>query len=250
MINERLTGCIKKINSLQDHEKSELLQLMLKHYDGIDTEIFFKDMADKDHIILLYDQELLQLRGFSTLKILQIASVEEHICLFSGDTIIEPDYWGGTQLPRFWCAYINFIRKLHPRKNIYWMLIAKGYKTYRFLPVFFKNYFPCKDQALDKNPLKNMLDFYAKFYFNNRYDDCSHLIDQGKIKDRLKEGVADIDALCQQDPHIEYFLQCNPDWKMGVELASITQVGDDNLTQLGKRMFKLSQIINEDNIHV
>ena len=32
-----------------------------------------------------------------------------------------------------------------PRAEFYWFLISKGYKTYRFLPLFFREFYPRHD---------------------------------------------------------------------------------------------------------
>ncbi|HTM05808.1 MAG TPA: hypothetical protein VL201_01060, partial [Patescibacteria group bacterium] len=236
MLNEKLKGCIKLIKKLGPQEKSELFSLMTRHYNDVNENKFLHDLSDKHHIILFYDKKLNQLRGFTTLKILQLNTYDEHVCLFSGDTIIEKGYWGSVQLPRLWCVYINAIKEWYPGKKIYWLLTAKGYKTYRFMSVFFCDYYPHYNKNLSY--LKELLDSYAFFQFQERYDLKTHLIDNGKIKDRLKPGVADIKHEHDQDASVKFFIESNPDWVKGTELASILEVTEDNLTLLGKRMFK------------
>lgn len=236
MLNEKLKGCIKLIKKLGPQEKSELFSLMTRHYNDVNENKFLHDLSDKHHIILFYDKKLNQLRGFTTLKILQLHSHDAHVCLFSGDTIIEKGYWGSVQLPRLWCVYINAMKEWYPGKKIYWLLTAKGYKTYRFMPVFFCDYYPHYDKKAI--PLKELLDSYAFLQVQDRYDPQTHLIDSGKMKDHLKPGVADINHERDKDAHVEFFLESNPDWANGTELASILEVTEDNLTMLGKRMFQ------------
>lgn len=254
MLNEKLIGCFKLINELEMHEKEALFSLMSRHYDDINKGAFLADLDDKHHVILLYDKECNQLRGFTTLKVLQLHQDCQHVCLFSGDTIIEKDYWGSVQLPRLWCVYINAMKEWFPHKKIYWLLTAKGYKTYRFLSVFFREYYP--HYQLKSETLKVMLDRYADFQVGTRYDANTHLIDCGKIKDRLKPGIADVNHARDYDDHVKYFLKMNPNWHWGTELASILEVTEANLTVLGKRMFRQAQnkpesvkCLIEDNSH-
>lgn len=236
MLNEKLIGSIKLIASLRVDEKNDLYSLMNCHYDDVDQSQFLQDLADKHHIILFHDKESRQLRGFTTLKVLQLSADDNHICLFSGDTIIEKEYWGSVQLPRLWCVYINAMKEWFPGKVIYWLLLAKGYKTYRFMSVFFKNYYPHYDAV--SSPLKYMLDRYAYAQCGDRYNRATHLIDGEKIKDRLKAGIADINSEDTKDPHVLFFLIKNPRWIHGSELASILEVSENNLTALGRRMFQ------------
>lgn len=236
MLNEKLIGCINLIKKLQIEEKKALFSLMFRHYDDVNENTFLNDLADKHHAILFYDKELKQLRGFTTLKILQLTPHEEHICLFSGDTIIEKKYWGSVQLPRLWCVYINAMKKWYPGKKIYWLLTAKGYKTYRFISVFFRDFYPHHHRKFSQ--LKELLDNYASLQVNDRYDPKTHLIDGGKTKDRLKPGVGDINNERNQDAHVKFFFNTNPNWVNGTELASIVEVSENNLTNLGKRMFQ------------
>ena len=42
----------------------------------------------------------------------------------------------------------------HPGTNLYWLLTSKGYKTYRFMPVFFHEFHPC--YAPNRRPLKTI----------------------------------------------------------------------------------------------
>jgi hypothetical protein len=236
MLNENLISSIKLIKKLQTKEKNELFSLMSRHYDDVSENKFLNDLADKHHVILFYDKEFNQLRGFTTLKILRLNSCDEHVCLFSGDTIIEKNYWGSVQLPRAWCIYINAMKKWYPGKKIYWLLTAKGYKTYRFMSVFFRDYYPHYNKK--STPLKELLDSYAFLQVQDRYDSKTHLIDSGKTKDRLKAGVADINHQRDHDAHVKFFLESHSNWINGTELARILEVTESNLTVLGKRMFQ------------
>ena len=51
------------------------------------------------------------------------------------------------------------LRAAHPDSELYWLLTSKGYKTYRFLPVFFHQFYPCcaaETPALEKELLEGV----------------------------------------------------------------------------------------------
>lgn len=62
--------------------------------------------------------------------------------VYSGDTIIRPAYWGTPELPRSWIKTV-LEKSADMPQPLYWLLISSGYKTYRFLTVFYKEFYPC-----------------------------------------------------------------------------------------------------------
>ena len=61
---------------------------------------------------------------------------ERLVGVFSGDTIIDQEYWGETELFRVWGEHVYELSERTPYASVYWFLITSGYKTYRFLPIF------------------------------------------------------------------------------------------------------------------
>ena len=75
------------------------------------------------------------------------------------DTIVRRDAWGSSALPRTWIASVNALRRHYPRGRYYWLLITSGYRTYRFLPLFWRNFAPCFDEP---TPMREWLPAYAE----------------------------------------------------------------------------------------
>jgi hypothetical protein len=71
---------------------------------------------------------------------------QDIVAFFSGDTIVAREYWGETILSRLWSqtvfAEADRIVAERPAAQVYWFLICSGYKTFRFLPVFFSRILP------------------------------------------------------------------------------------------------------------
>jgi hypothetical protein len=53
---------------------------------------------------------------------------------------------------------------------------------------------------------------------------------------RLRAGLDNVPAGRENDPHIEFFLACNPGHAQGDELACLTELSRKNLTAAGRRM--------------
>jgi hypothetical protein len=153
--------------------------------------------------------------------------------LYSGDTIIDKEFWGSSLLAKMWLKYAFKRKNENPNILFYWFLISKGYKTYKFLPVFFEDFYPNIDGCKDSN-YKAILDFFAFFKFKENYDSKKGLIMFEGKKDKLKKGVAEISDKNTLDKHTKYFLNKNPNWHQGDELACITLIDETNLRSRAK----------------
>ncbi len=56
--------------------------------------------------------------------------VKPRHAFFSGDTIIEKEYWGNRALTCAMYRYIVSFKLRYPLVPVYWILISKGFKTY------------------------------------------------------------------------------------------------------------------------
>ena len=89
--------------------------------------------------MLLEERESGQPAGFSTQKRLFLSVDGEPLAaLFSGDTIVRPQFWGEPTLARAWARLAFDFAEAERPLRAFWFLICSGYKTYRFLPVFFR----------------------------------------------------------------------------------------------------------------
>ena len=149
----KLESQIVAANELRSEEAAQMCRLMQAHYEGVTERQFLADLNAKQWAILLRDKS--RLCGFST-QILFDHSFDGATVkiVFSGDTVIEKSHWGSLALPVAWGRLMLSLLAKHPGTNLYWLLTSKGYKTYRFLPVFFREFYPCHNQetpAFEKN---------------------------------------------------------------------------------------------------
>ena len=116
----------------------------------------------------------------------------------------------------------------HPASELYWLLTSKGYKTYRFLPVFFHEFYPCF--ASQTPPFeKALLEGVASQRFGQRFDPATGILRAEAGAQRLRDGIAGIDASRLRDPHVAFFQNRNPGHARGDELVCLARFHGDNL---------------------
>ncbi len=143
-MNGQLIAC-QDLTLTHRHAMRRLLET---HFAGVSEAVFEADLAEKNWIILLED-EAGTLVGFSTLLLYRTEHDNEPITVvYSGDTIVTPSAWGSSALARTW---IHAVWQLHAACGVgrlFWLLITSGYRTYRFLPVFWQCFHPRHDAPM------------------------------------------------------------------------------------------------------
>jgi hypothetical protein len=239
-----LHGEVRRVEEVTASERGSMLGLMRQYFENVTPQAFARDLDEKEWAILLRDSGG-EIRGFSTLMRLEAEVDGELItAFFSGDTIIAREFWGETALPRMW-ARLAFdlatqIRRERPDAKIYWFLIASGYKTYRFLPVFFRDFFPRFDAETPAFESR-VLQVLGRQKFGDQFDSKRGIV---RFEDAaaLREGVAEITDERLQDAHIAFFVRANAGHARGDELACLCEISEANLTAAGRKMLGLERL--------
>ena len=215
----------------------EMYALYSHYYEATDRDRFEQDLAQKTHTMFLYDESS-TLRGFSTLALYPF-SLENTTCqvVFSGDTIIHDDYWGQQVLPMKWIELTGTFKSRQPDVPLYWFLIVKGYRTYRYLPLFAKEYYP-NHRGATPQPMQSILDALARARFGDCYDAARGVIHFEESRGHLSAGWVDVPERVADRPDVQFFLQNNPGHVRGDELACITELSLDNLRRRARAYFE------------
>jgi hypothetical protein len=214
----------------------KMFQLLTAHFDGVTRPQFERDLAEKNRAILLFREGALV--GFSTILAYTTKLEASPInVIYSGDTIVSPTAWGTTALPRAWVAAVNELRADLPEHPCYWLLLTSGFRTYRFLPVFWRDFFPRYDRATPA-PIKTLLKHLGKERFGDQFDPV-HGIVRFAHPQKLNHDLQCVDTGRSQNPHIAFFNQRNPGHVQGDELVCLTEICEDNLTRAGQRMTRI-----------
>jgi len=203
----------------------EAFDLFAEHYEGADRARFEEDLADKRLVVVLEDSVTGRLRGFSTVHVSRRRDVRGRACtvVFSGDTVIHHECWGQGQLQRVFTRLLLRIKLRRPWQPLYWFLICKGYRTYLLLVNHVHRAVPRHDLQPPRR-LQAMLDVVATERFGEHYD-----ADLGLV--RWPEAAShehvrpDIGAISQEltasNPHVALFVERNPEYERGDELACL-----------------------------
>lgn len=215
-------------------ERDAMYRLLSGFFEGVTRERFEADLAEKPWVLLLEDEE--GLKGFSTLLLYETFLPGEGICtvVYSGDTIVDPAAWGSAALPRCWIAAVRRLREEHPQGRLWWLLLTSGFRTYRFLPVFWKDFWPRWDAATPPD-IQARLDALAGERLGSLYQDG---IVRFPEPQKLRGELAEVPPGRRLDPHVAFFLEKNPGWVEGDELVCLTGIAEENLTAAGRRMWQ------------
>jgi hypothetical protein len=198
---------------------------------------FQRDLGNKNWVILLKDSESGSIQGFSTLAFYSSNVRDKEVgVVYSGDTIIRPKFWGTPELPRTWIKTVLEVGETLP-KPLYWLLISSGYKTYRFLTIFYKDFYPRYDQPTPPE-IQAIIHHLANERFGSEYSPQFGVIRFKTGATPLRHGVAEITERRLKDPNVAFFIQKNPGHADGDELVCLTHIHPDNLTPAGRRMIR------------
>jgi hypothetical protein len=231
----RLKGILVPVTSITVVQREEMFRLFDRYYENVTRSAFLADLAEKHWAIMLLDPRTDALCGFSTQMLLEARVDGVSVrCLFSGDTVVARDHWGDIALSRVWGRLaLSLIDRYNPGE-LYWFLISKGYKTYRFLPLFFREFYPRYDVPTPDWACR-LIDIFAHRKFPLTYDTTAGIIRANQHKDRLRSGVADLTAERLRNPHVRFFEQRNSGYVHGEELCCLAPLSRDNFTPAAYR---------------
>jgi hypothetical protein len=218
---------------LTNAQRNEMFRLLEQHFDGVSPQQFARDLAEKKLVLRL--QRDGRLVGFSTLLAYATRLEGETVnVIYSGDTIVAPEAWGTTALPRAWVAGVEVLRATLPPGKCFWLLLTSGFRTYRFLPVFWREFFPRFDRPTPPE-MARLLRHVGRERFGSQFHGSTGIVRFGHPQ-RLRAGLEEVPTSRTQDPHVAFFLSLNPGHANGDELACLTELCPENLTAAGRRM--------------
>jgi hypothetical protein len=187
------------------------------------------------------------LSGFSSMHVYDVTLDNRAVTVvYSGDTVVEQDAGSTSALSCYWMGAVDYLRHLHDRECLYWLLLVSGYRTYRFLPVYSRFYYPRFDEATPAD-VQTIMDSLAQERFGDRYDQRAGVV-RLAVPAILRDGLRGIPRHRLVDPHIAYFAERNPDHERGDELVCLAVLSEDRLTRLGRRMWAKGRELVSDAI--
>lgn len=232
----KLIGRLVPAPAVTPRQREAMFALLDHYYENVRRSAFLADLAEKQWVILLLDPRTEEVCGFSTQMVVDTEAEGRPVrALFSGDTIVARERWGDSTLAHVWGHLALSLIDSMPDAELYWFLISKGYKTYRFLPLFFHEFYPRHDVPTP-GWARVVLDALGMMKFPRDYDAAAGVVRAAAGKDRLRAGVADISLERLSDPHVRFFAEHNPGHARGEELCCLAPLTRANFTAAAYRV--------------
>jgi len=231
-----LSATVRPVASLTQADIRDMFDLYAAYYDATNRSQFERDLVGKHQVVMLHTERQ-ALAGFSTLAISDLTSggVDAQI-IYSGDTIIDRPHWGTQALAFTWIRLTGTIKARAPDRPLYWFLIAKGHRTYRYMSAFAVNFFPNW-----KTPTpawaRRIIDTLARDRFADAYDPARGVVSFPQSRGHLKPRWTTVDADEADRPDVAFFLRSNPGYVRGDELACLTELAPGNMRPIVRRLF-------------
>ena len=235
--NTQLKPHFVRTSELGEQVRSKMFNLLSASFDCVDRYQFDKDLNEKNEVLLL-SSDSGKLRGFSTLQFWDEDFEGEPLrILFSGDTIIDSKHWGTQSLAFSWIQRAGSLKLDAPHRRLFWFLIVKGHRTYRYLPTFAVKFHPDWRSAEDAW-LKRLADHLASSKFGSQYNQDLGVIHFNSSKGQLVPELAEPRPCESSRPEVEYFLKRNPGYREGDELVCVCELAESNLRPIARRVFR------------
>lgn len=228
----RTLGRVVAVSDLASSAHDEMFSLLETYFTDADRAVFELDLASK-HSVVLLESESGQVVGFSAVVSHVVAGAhDESLVVYSGDTIVDEAHRGSLKLLQLVTRTVMGIAAASELPS-YWMLLSSGYRTYRLLPLIFRDFFP-RAGGSDDADLAPLARAFAEGLFGERYHAGSGVVFVDGASALRSDG--DAGKRAQTDPHIRFFIQANPEHTAGGELVCLARLRIENFTGAGIRL--------------
>jgi hypothetical protein len=216
--------------------EAQMYRLFCSQFDNVSMNQFVRDLDEKNWVLLLRDT-VGELNGFSSMHVYETFCEDRQLTLvYSGDTVVDRRTWSDSALSYNWMGAIDWLQRRYDKKPLYWFLLVSGFRTYRFLPVFSRFFYPRFDESTPGD-IQALMHSIARERFNGQYDPGTGIV-RLNAPSILKGEYSGIPEHRLGDPHIAYFAERNPGHEQGDELVCFCELAEAKLTGLGQRMWR------------
>jgi hypothetical protein len=227
------TSAFAAVSALDEAVRREMARLYLANYDGSSEAIFLHDLSRKDEVLLVHDGG--RLVGFTTLRIFEREWSSGQVrIVYSGDTVVDRQHW---------ITRMGALKRERPDVPLYWFLLVKGHRTFRYLPLFAQSFYP--HWQIDRSDLKPLADALALEMFPDDYNPATGVVEFRESRGHLKPDIALPPAGDRGREEIRFFLERNPGFVRGHELVCVCEVETHNMKPLTLRLFRNGSYADE-----
>jgi hypothetical protein len=232
----RLQGSIVEVDRLQARERDAMFQLLDGMFANVRRDAFDADLAAKQWVLRVHDPSTCDLVGFSTQVLFGPDQIGEAArVLYSGDTVVAREYWGDVALANVWGRLALDLIDRYRDEPLYWLLTSKGFRTYRYLPMFFHEWYPRRECTTPPYELQ-LIRKLGAYLSPHNFDPQSQVIIASAGKDFVRPGFSEPIGRAASDENVRYFLDRNPHYDRGDELCCLAPLTRENFTRAAYRV--------------
>jgi Acetyltransferase (GNAT) domain len=233
-----IVGETRRVSDLTPDELRACFELLQRLFLGVTWKGFVRDLEEKDDVMFLRDADTGAIAGFSTLTELEIDVAGKPVpVVFSGDTAVLPEYRTSFALGQELARHFHHAHERNPGRRVSYVLISKGWRTYRIMPFFFREFFPRHDAQTP--PFERaLIDAFGESRYPDRYDE-GVIRSAAERAPRVRPDSLDADP-ARSDPHTDFFLRANSRYLEGEELVCAARIHPTNYTGRLRRLLGLS----------
>lgn len=236
--SQHVTPLALDIAALGEAERRGMFSLFERYYGGTSYARFAADLADKSRVLVLRDESG-ALCGFSTLAVYERVFRGETVrVIFSGDTVVDERHWGQQALAFAWLRLAGEVKSEQPDTPLYWFLISKGHRTYRYLSAFSREFHPAPGRPTPAR-IAELMAFLARERFGAAYDAAAGVLRFPESLGHLRDGYAEVPEAHRRLPEVAFFLERNPGYARGEELVCLCELSEANLQPIARRAFRV-----------
>src|SRR5260370_39505713 len=115
----------KKVAACSEYEKETFYQLLCQGFIGVSWDDFMRDFQEKDAVMILRKEHSEgEIVGWSTLMVLTLSLPDEEVkVIFSGDTVVLPEYRSSTAMGVGLARYFMHVYEQFSQHAVYYILI-------------------------------------------------------------------------------------------------------------------------------
>jgi hypothetical protein len=182
-------------------------------------------IRQKSEIVLIRERDVLVGLGAVDLYSLSHEGTPSWI-IFVGNTIFAEGYRGHNIVEKTGFLYFLWLRLRHPTHRIYLAYGTFSYKTFLMLSRNFVEYWPHPTQETPEREA-TLIDHLARRYYGDAWEPARQVMRASAVYN-LKGWVAAIDESRKKDPHIQFFLQKNPNYQQGESVFCLVPLHASN----------------------
>jgi hypothetical protein len=231
----RLTAKVRRRDQLAAGDTGRMYALYSAYYTETSASRFAADLAAKDYVIELAAHG--ELIGFSTVALLEFrAGGAARRAIYSGDTIIDHRHWGEQTLAVAFCRLAGAVKAADPAMPLYWFLITKGHRTYRYLGAFSREYYPHPSRPTPALAAQG-IDALARAKFGAAWKPELGIVRFERSQGQLRAPWTEARPSLAARAAVRFFLERNPGHARGDELCCLTELAAPNLRSCARRAF-------------